>query len=72
MEDRGNVGLAPSRHDGTPIASIARINDPVANGPVSPRLEVARAKRPHNLPSGKFAACNFPSFRGLFVMSDFT
>jgi len=34
--DRGNVGLAPSGHDGTPIAPIARINAPVANGPVAP------------------------------------
>lgn len=48
MEDanRGNVGLAPSGHDGAPIVPIARINAPVANGSVSPRLKVARAKRP--------------------------
>jgi len=52
MEDarRGNVGLAPSGHDGAPIASIARINAPVPNG--EPRS--ASRRSPLAFPRGKF------------------
>ena len=44
MEDanRGNVGLAPSGHDGTPISPIAFINVLVANGPVAPAGSCSR------------------------------